>query len=400
MIISGMRDEESTARAAPVAAPAETVVRPQHPSARLICLVGDAAGRVFPLGVQPTVIGRGPDADIQIEGSEISRHHARVSWVKDHFVVEDLQSRNGTEVNGVPVEQQALQIGDRIQLGGGATLVFAHHDDLERRVQRLQKLEGLAQLAAGMVHDFKNTLMVILANAEVVAQWMEERHPEEADMRAALGDILEAGEAANQLSKRLLYFARRDAPAEAVELELAALVAEVLGMVRRSFEERHAIGIEVSVDPRLRIRGNHAELHHALLNLVLNSRDAMPRGGRLTVEASLLHIVRADALRLHLPAAGPFVELSITDTGVGMDEATQARAFEPFFTTKAPGDGTGLGLATVYGVVKSHGGNVLVDSAVGRGTRFRLLLPAVIPPRSPRPSPPADPSETSDGAGP
>jgi signal transduction histidine kinase len=230
-----------------------------------------------------------------------------------------------------------------------------------------------------MVHDFKNTLLVIMANAELVGQWLEEHHPEEAaaDVRDAMADILQAGEAANELSRRLLYFSRRDAPAEAAELDLSALVGDVVAMVRRGFEERHAIVVEVSIDPRLRIRGNRAELHHALLNLCLNSRDAMPDGGRLTVDAALLHIVRADALRLHLPSEGGFVELTVADTGVGMDEATLARAFEPFFTTKAPGEGTGLGLATVYGVVKAHGGNVLIDSSPGRGTRFRLLLPAI-----------------------
>ena len=126
----------------------------------------------------------------------------------------------------------------------------------------------------------------------------------------------------------------------------------------------------------MQVTGRRGELHHVLLNLCLNARDAMPGGGRLALHAERVELSRPAAMHLHLPAPGAYVELTVRDTGTGMDEVTLARVFEPFFTTKRPGEGTGLGLATVYGVVRSHGGNVLVDSTPGDGTTFRLLLPA------------------------
>ena len=133
-----------------------------RPTGRLVCLVGREPGRVYPLGPRPVVIGRGADAQIQLEGHDVSRAHARVSWLVDHFVLEDLGSRNGVSVNGVPVRTHRLQLGDRIQIGGAAILVLAENDDLERRALRLQRLEALGELASGVVHDFKNTLSVIL----------------------------------------------------------------------------------------------------------------------------------------------------------------------------------------------------------------------------------------------
>ena len=146
-----------------------------RPTGRLVCLVGREPGRVYPLGPRPVVIGRGADAQIQLEGHDVSRAHARVSWLVDHFVLEDLGSRNGVSVNGVPVRTHRLQLGDRIQIGGAAILVLAENDDLERRALRLQRLEALGELASGVVHDFKNTLSVILGNLELLEHHAAER---------------------------------------------------------------------------------------------------------------------------------------------------------------------------------------------------------------------------------
>ncbi len=345
-------------------------------SGSLVCLIGPEPGRVYTLSSRPMLIGRGPKAGISLEGTDVSRDHARITWNLNHFVIEDLQSRNGTAVNGVPIRSQPLRLGDRIQVGTSTVLVYAQPDDLERRALRLQKLDALAQLAAGMVHDFKNVLAVVLGNVDYLEHRVTERYAGDGDMAQCVADLRNATAAATELTQRLLYFARRDAPSEAAPVGLRTMIDEIVAMLRRTLSGKAPVEVAIEVDPALLVLGTRSELVHALLNLALNARDAMPGGGKLSFRAERVQLARPAAMLLHLPAAGAFVELSVIDTGTGMDDATLARAFEPFFTTKQPGEGTGLGLATVYGVVRNHGGNILVDSTVGGGTTFRLLLPA------------------------
>jgi signal transduction histidine kinase len=136
------------------------------------------------------------------------------------------------------------------------------------------------------------------------------------------------------------------------------------------------ISIVVTVPPELRVRGAHDELQQVLLNLYLNARDAMPNGGRFAIDGRAVQLDAGSALALQLPGAGAYIELVISDTGAGMDEATLARVFEPFFTTKPIGKGTGLGLAMVHGIVRRHGGAIGVTSQPGRGTAFTIHLPS------------------------
>ncbi len=354
----------------------DTMSPAAKPTGRLVCLVGPEPGRVYTLGARPMLIGRGPEVQIPLEGSDISRNHARIVWTGDRFRVEDLGSRNGTAVNGVPMRSHALRVGDRIQIGNSTVLVFAQHDDLERRALRLQKLDALAQLAGGMVHDFKNVLSVVLGNVEYVEQWLLDQAVENPDVLQSMKDLRTAVTSASELTQRLLYFARREVAPAMAPVPLRALIEETTGMLRRQLGGAASVEVVLDVDPGLDVLGSRGELAHALINLTLNARDAMPGGGTLTFRAARAQLARPAAMLLHLPAPGAFVELAVIDTGIGMDEATLARAFEPFFTTKRPGEGTGLGLSTVYGVVRNHGGNVLIDSTLGRGTTFRLFLPA------------------------
>jgi signal transduction histidine kinase len=361
--------------------PGDTAPPPLAATGRLVCLVGPRAGQAFPLGAKSQVIGRAPDADISIDANDVSRRHARLDWRHGELEITDLGSRNGTHVNGVPVRTKVLQIGDRVQIGLSSIFVYARHDELEQRAQRMQKLEGLAQLAGGMAHDFRNTLGLIRGTAQLLEEMIRERAGGDAELLQLAHDIDHAVEAGLEVTQRLLTFSRREVAGEAAQVKLRGLVDEVVALVRRTFLGEHAIRIDVAIDDRLEVRGRKGELHHALLNLCLNARDAMPQGGRLAISARAVRVRRAEAPRLQLPRAGDYVELAVADTGAGMDEATLARVFEPFFTTKKPGEGTGLGLSTVYGIVRQHGGAIQVESRPGEGTCFNLLLPDTTPGR-------------------
>lgn len=361
----------------------DTAPPPFAATGRLVCLVGPLAGQAFPLGERTLVIGRASECEIAIDASDVSRRHARLEWRSGELELSDLGSRNGTSVNGVPVQTRILQIGDRIQVGLSSIFVYARHDELEQRAQRMQKLEGLAQLAGGMAHDFRNTLGIIRGTADLIEERVREKLGDDQDLLELTRDIDRAVDAALEVTQRLLTFARRETPTEAAQVRLRELVDEVVAMVRRTFLGEQGIRIDIAVDNRLEVRGRRGELHHALLNLCFNARDAMPRGGRLVISARALRVGRAEAARLQLPQPGDFVELAVADTGSGMDEATLARVFEPFFTTKKPGEGTGLGLSTVYGIVRQHGGSIHVESRVREGACFNILLPDATPGRIP-----------------
>jgi signal transduction histidine kinase len=363
--------------------PGDTAPPPLAAVGRLVCLVGPLSGQAFPLGARSMVIGRATEAEISIDANDVSRKHARLEWRQGELELSDLGSRNGTSVNGVPVQTRILHIGDRVQIGLSSIFVYARHDELEQRAQRMQKLEGLAQLAGGMAHDFRNTLGVIRGTSELLEERVREKLGEDNDLLELTRDIDRAVDAAIEVTQRLLTFARRETPTEAAQVRLRDLVDEVVALVRRSFLGEKGIRIDIAVDNRLEVRGRRGELHHALLNLCLNARDAMPGGGRLVISARALRVGRSEASRLQLPQSGDFVELAVADTGSGMDEATLARVFEPFFTTKKPGEGTGLGLSTVYGIVRQHGGSIQVESRPREGTCFNILLPDATPGRVP-----------------
>jgi PAS domain S-box-containing protein len=251
---------------------------------------------------------------------------------------------------------------------------------MEARLVRAQRFEALGTLAAGAAHDFDNLLGVVLGHAAALA-----RKPEDAAAVSRGAEAIRlAGERGASLVQQILTFARPSERAAGV-VDAWTVVAEVERLLRDILP--HAISIAVSPDPGgAWVRCDHSQLHQALLNLCLNARDAMPTGGTLS-----LCVARTPGSRVRTfcPEAGApdYVELSVVDTGVGMPEETRQRVFEPFFTTKAPGRGSGLGLAVVYGIVTAHGGCAAVESAEQRGSTFRLFLPLSVAPLAPAPAP-------------
>ncbi|MGE0396943.1 MAG: ATP-binding protein [Kofleriaceae bacterium] len=333
----------------------------------LVCVTGADLGRHFRVGFEPAIIGRG-SVEIELSTTDVSRRHARISIGDQGFQIEDLGSANGTFLNGVRVTSATpLRVGDHVQIGN-TVLVFAQRDELEERMQRVQRLEAMGQLAGGLAHDFNNTLSIIVANLDFIEESLP---PDAADARDALASIRNAAMSGASLAKRITRLGTTD-PLTFAVVPLTSLIEQIAALSRRQFGEM--ISISTNVEDDLAILGSYEELHQVLTNLLLNARDAMPGGGQIRVVARAIRCDAQQAIARDLPAAGDYVEICVADTGSGMDEATLARAFEPFFTTKPRGKGTGLGLAMIHGCVRRHGGAIEVESKLGSGTTFRLVF--------------------------
>ncbi|HUX32585.1 MAG TPA: PAS domain S-box protein [Gemmatimonadaceae bacterium] len=253
---------------------------------------------------------------------------------------------------------------------------------LEAQFRQAQKMDTVGQLASGIAHDFNNLLTVINGVGELVLQQVSVGDPIHADVQ----EVLQAGERAAALTRQLLAFSRRQMLRPEV-IDLNAVVDASERLLRRLLGE----DIELVVSPAAdlgRVKADPGQIEQVVINLAVNARDAMPQGGRLSIETRNVTVDEAYAGQMGFAIpAGPYVQLSVSDTGVGMDEATRLRVFEPFFTTKEMGKGTGLGLSTVYGIVKQSTGFIWVYSEPGKGTSFRIFLPRVTDAVSPRPRP-------------
>lgn len=254
----------------------------------------------------------------------------------------------------------------------------AEREALGHRVQQTERLESLGQLAGGVAHDFNNLLMVILNYAAFI---IDDAPPESATMTYA-SEILASAERASALTKQLLMYARRE-PVRHSAVDLNAIVMEMRVLLQRTIGAQ--IRVEVQTAPDLpAIHADRGQIEQMLMNLAVNSRDAMVHGGVLTIETALLSLAAGEAKPRPSMVPGVYVQLSVSDDGVGMNADVAARACEPFFSTKRPGEGTGLGLATVYGIVSDSGGALDVQSREGEGTTVTAFLP--VSPESPSPS--------------
>ena len=242
---------------------------------------------------------------------------------------------------------------------------------LEAQFLQAQKMEVVGRLAGGIAHDFNNLLTVINGTADIAAMGLDRDHP----LRADLEQIQQAGRRAASLTRQLLTFSRRQVVSAEV-IDLGRMVADWRGMLQRLVGE--TVTLDVSVGPDTgKVKADPGQIEQVIMNLAVNARDAMPDGGRLTIETRAVDLDDAFAATHLGVKPGPYAVLIVSDTGVGMDADTKARIFEPFFTTKEPGKGTGLGLATAFGIIQSAGGSIWVYSEPGRGSTFKIYLPRV-----------------------
>jgi two-component system cell cycle sensor histidine kinase/response regulator CckA len=294
-----------------------------------------------------------------VAGEPVTFH---VEWKGGSYAchAEPLRGADG-EVQGAVC--MALDVTDRKQL--------------EEQFRQAQKMEAVGRLAGGIAHDFNNLLMVIQGYADL----MTDRLPEGDALRRNAEQIQMAAQRATSLTRQLLAFSRKQMLAPKV-LNIQSVVVDMEKILRRLIGED--VELQTSAAPDLGlVKADRSQLEQVIMNLAVNARDAMPKGGRLTIETANVELDASFGESPAVVSPGKYVLLAVTDNGSGMDAETQAHIFEPFFTTKEKGKGTGLGLATVYGIVKQSGGYVWVYSEVGRGTAFKIYLPRIDEENSP-----------------
>ena len=243
---------------------------------------------------------------------------------------------------------------------------------LQERLSRAEKLEALGQLAGGVAHDLNNQLTAILGFAELLTAHL----PDEGENRSNLLEIAKAGRRAANVTEQLLAYGRKQ-PRLPKVVNVNDVVTGLVPLLRRSVREQVSIETQLS-DALEPVHANPTQLERCLLNLVWNARDAIADAGVITVSTEMIDVTDPKATQTPIMTPGQYVAIAVADTGLGMDNDTRRRVFEPFFTTKEVGKGTGLGLASVYGIVKQSGGQMWVASAPGHGATFRILLPKAV----------------------
>jgi PAS domain S-box-containing protein len=336
-------------------------------------LINTAGARLF--GREPAqIVGR---TDVELFGDLFPPEVAREVMAGDREVLRTGEARMFEEAFTRPDGAQTFLTAKTVfrnAHGHVVGLIGIARDitglkNLEAQLRQAQKMEAVGQLAGGIAHDFNNLLTIITGYSQLIFGRLDAADPH----REMMAEIQQAGVRAANLTRQLLAFSRKQVLQPRV-VDVATLLAELLKLLQRLIGEHIEVVLlqdaglgPVEIDP--------GQFEQAVINLAVNARDAMPHGGRLTIETHGVSLDEADARRLGGVEPGPFIAVAITDTGVGIDAATMGHIFEPFFTTKEPGKGTGLGLAMVYGFVNQSGGHIEVRSQPGQGTTFTLLLP-------------------------
>lgn len=284
-------------------------------------------------------------------GQLINRRKDR-SLYEERVTISPLRDSSGEIINFVAVKQDITQ-----------------HVQLEDQFRQAQKMEAVGKLAGGVAHDFNNLLTAINGYSDLTLRKLRAEDP----LRSNIEEIKKSGQRAARLTSQLLAFSRKQVLQPTV-LDLNTIISDLSKMLQRLIGED--VQLQASLDPALgRVKADRGQIEQVLLNLAVNARDAMPEGGKLLIETKCVDLDQEYAARHVAITPGPYVLLAVSDTGCGMDEETRGRIFEPFFTTKGVGRGTGLGLSTVYGIIKQSGGSIWVYSEVGIGTTFKIYLP-------------------------
>ena len=302
------------------------------------------------------------------------RTHFEETLRRDERAAPDFFDIRHVLKNGKSIDVDMLM--HRIHYGGRKAMLVAAQDatrrhHLEEQLRQAQKMEAVGMLAGGIAHDFNNLLTIINGYSQMVLSSL----PEGDDNRNSVEQIMKAGERAAELTHQLLTFSRRQVVRPKV-LDLNTVVAATAVMLRRLIGEH--IELRIVAGPELgKIHADAGQLHQVILNLAVNSRDAMPNGGTLILETQNVELRETYVGQSATLRPGRYVMLAVTDSGSGMDEQTRSHLFEPFFTTKAQGHGTGLGLSTVYGIVKQSNCEIVIYSEPGQGTCIKIYFPAV-----------------------
>jgi len=324
---------------------------------------GRSLTEVFPLVHRDS---REPIADLV---ARVIRVGGTVGFTNQTLLITPEGEERHIAESGAPIRDADGQIV-------GVVLVFRDMTEryrIEEQLRQSQKMESIGQLAGGIAHDFNNLLTGISGSAELLCMDLMENGASTDNLELAR-TILTASERAAELISQLLRFARQRPP-ELTSVDLHEVIGDVVGIASRTFDKQVELRTEL-LSPTAGVLGERTALQNSILNLAINARDAMPDGGVITVSTREVQLGSTDCRgRAGDLRPGPYIELTVADTGQGIDRATRARIFEPFFTTKEVGQGTGLGLSMVYATVLGHHGSIEVDSELGTGTRMRMLLP-------------------------
>ena len=369
-----LRRSEAFTRAVITRSPVGITVRDREGS---LVLYNEAWKDLWALTDQEIEEGEKRDAGLSFDERYVhlrpwSQEAGKVFESGGEYYVPEVETRSmkPAAAQWISIRWYALKSGSgEVQQVVTLTEDITKRKSLEEQLLQAQKMEAVGRLAGGVAHDFNNLLTAIMGYSELALDALPEDHPEHSHIE----EIRNAGEQAAALTRQLLAFSRKQI-FEPEVLCLNEVVSGMTKMLKRMIPEN--VELVAVLDPGLeRVKLDPTQMEQVLLNLAVNARDAMPQGGKLTLETANVELDAAYAKSHPEVQPGHYVMLAVSDTGCGMDEATQARIFEPFFTTKEKSKGTGLGLSTVYGIVKQSGGSIFVYSEPGKGTAFKIYLP-------------------------